>query len=71
MSNEKKTNAEELVDEQVNEAAGGVVGSWTSKSKKCANPNCTNVLPYNYSDSLCPKCREAAGTGRPTVNYRP
>ena len=65
MPDEQKIKAEELSDEQMNEASGGgsTAGDPTKKPKKCANPNCQTMLPYNYPSDLCQKCREAATGG--------
>ena len=65
MSDEKKIKAEELSDEQLNEAAGGSAptsGDPTKKPKKCANPNCDTMLPYDYPDTYCNNCK-SAGSG--------
>ena len=62
MSDDKQIKTEELSDEQMNEAAGGgpTAGDPTNKPKKCANPNCSTMLPYNYPSDLCQKCLKAA-----------
>ncbi len=62
MANEKKIKAEELSDEQMNEAAGGsapTAGDPSKKSRKCANPNCDTILPADYIGDLCIKCKSA------------
>ena len=62
MANEKKIKAEELSDEQLNEATGGsapTAGDPSKKSRKCANPNCDTMLPYDYPDKYCSKCKSA------------
>ena len=58
MANEKKIKAEELSDEQLNEAAGGSAPALDKKEKRCSN--CGEKLPYNYPGSLCKKCKESA-----------
>ncbi|MBR6050365.1 MAG: hypothetical protein IKP68_04070 [Clostridia bacterium] len=66
MSNEKKLKAEELSDEQLNEAAGGsapTAGDPAKKLKKCANPNCSNTLPYDDPSDLCPNCKGSSSGG--------
>ncbi len=60
MANEKKIKAEELSDEQMNEAAGGsspTAGDPSNKPRKCANPNCSRILPAGYIGDLCIKCK--------------
>ena len=57
MANEKKIKAEELSDEQLNEAAGGMAYGLIKEEKKCNK--CGKKLPYNYPDSLCKKCKES------------
>ena len=63
MADEKKIKNEEITDERLNDAAGGIgeIG-WTSDSKKCATPGCKNTLPWNWDDTLCPTCRQAKTT---------
>jgi len=71
MANEKKIKAEELSDEQMNEAAGGsapTAGDPSKKPRKCANPNCDTMLFYDYPDKYCNKCKSAAQTGFHIVN---
>ena len=58
MANEKKIKAEELSDEQLNEAAGGSAPALDKEEKRCSN--CGKKLPYNYPGSLCKKCLEAS-----------
>lgn len=60
MSDEKKLTKEEITDEQADKATGGIgEPGWTSRSKKCANPECKNTLPWDWADTLCPTCRQA------------
>ena len=62
MANEKKIKAEELSDEQLNEATGGsapTAGDPSKKSRKCANSNCDRILPAGYIGDLCIKCKSA------------
>ncbi len=64
MTNEKKIKAEELSDEQMNEATGGsapTAGDPSKKTRKCANPNCDRILPASYIGDLCTKCKTAKG----------
>ena len=58
MANEKKIKAEELSDEQLNEAAGGSAPALDKEGKKCIN--CGEKLPYYYPGSLCKNCRGSA-----------
>ena len=58
MANEKKIKAEELSDEQLNEAAGGSAPALNKEGKRCSN--CGEKLPFNYPGSLCKKCKESA-----------
>ena len=55
MSDEKKIKAEELSDEQLNEAAGGSAPAFDKEAKRCSK--CGEKLPYNYPGFLCTKCR--------------
>ena len=60
MANEKKIKAEELSDEQMNEAAGGsspTAGDPSNKPRKCANPDCNRILAASYIGDLCIKCK--------------
>lgn len=58
MSNEKKIKAEELSDEQLNEAVGGSAPALDKDEKRCHK--CGDKLPYNYLGYLCKKCRGSA-----------
>lgn len=62
MSDEIKIKTEELPDEQMNKASGGgpLVGDPSKLPRKCANPNCNVILPYDYPDALCKNCQAAA-----------
>lgn len=61
MLDEKKVKSEELSDDQLDQVTGGI--SYTApaldplkKSRKCINPNCNVMLPYDYPNVLCKKC---------------
>ncbi len=68
MKDEKKINAEELSDEQLNEAAGGSAPALGKEGKRCNN--CGKKLPYNYPGSLCKNCLESSdGTDAPADSH--
>ena len=58
MSNEKKIKAEELSDEQLNEASGGSALALDKEEKRCNK--CGEKLPDNYLGFLCKKCKGSA-----------
>ena len=61
MLDEKNKKPEELSDEQMDGVTGGgFYGASTvdplKKPRKCINPNCNVMLPYNYPTTLCKNC---------------
>ncbi len=58
MANEEKIKSEELSDEQLNEAAGGIASALDKEEKRCSK--CGEKLPDNYRGFLCKKCKGSA-----------
>ncbi|MBQ7671412.1 MAG: hypothetical protein IJS45_11960 [Clostridia bacterium] len=61
MENEKKNVQEVLTDEQTNEASGGLLTDPTkiSRPRKCANPNCNNMVLGDSKTPYCSKCQRS------------